>query len=351
MTTAESGFDIDGLLLLDKPAGLTSNQALQQVKRLMHARKAGHTGSLDPIATGLLPLCFGETTKIAEFFLGANKTYRAKFELCITTDSGDTDGRVLARNSVDVDETQINTEVAKFRGKIKQVPPMFSALKKDGKPLYKLARAGITVEREAREVTVHHLRAESWDPPFLELTMKCSRGFYVRSLAVDLGEALGCGARVAELRRTKVGALDLDNAISLSQLEAIVATTERHQFLLRTDQALGHLPAISLAENQAYYLRRGHAIKYDKPPPGDIVRVHSPGGFIGLAEMHDGKIFPKTLFGGISHQAVRTGEPKRKFDSARELNYIPKDQYVQKTGVKKVKTYVKKRPRKYKKPD
>ena len=221
------GVNVDGMLLLDKPDGMTSNQALQITKRLLNARKAGHTGSLDPIATGLLPLCFGETTRAAGLFLGADKTYRVRIRFGLDTDTGDREGKALRESPVAFTEQQLFDALQQFRGRIKQIPPMFSALKRDGRPLYKLARKGISVEREAREVTVYNLTVEKWRGDLLDLTLSCSRGFYLRALARDLGEALGCGAHVSELRRTAVGDFSVQDAVSVAQLEALAARPGR----------------------------------------------------------------------------------------------------------------------------
>ncbi len=293
------GVPVDGMLLLDKPVGLSSNQALQQAKRLLNARKAGHTGSLDPIATGLLPLCFGETTRISSMFLDADKTYRTTIRLGIATDTGDHEGRVEHQSPVDCNSQQLHAALDSFRGSFAQTPPMYSALKKDGQPLYKLAREGITVEREPRMVTVYSLSLEAWHDDLLELTLSCSRGFYVRALAADLGEILGCGAHVCELRRTAVGHLSLDQAVTLDRLESADAA-EREKFLLPTEQALAHLPEVHLPENLAFYLCRGRPVRAESVPQGGSVRVYSAGaGFLGLAEItEDGKVAPRRLFRG-----------------------------------------------------
>ncbi|MGR3914492.1 MAG: tRNA pseudouridine(55) synthase TruB [Gammaproteobacteria bacterium] len=294
------GAPVNGMLLLDKPAGLTSNAALQHVKRLLNARKGGHTGSLDPIATGLLPLCFGETTRIAGLFLGADKGYWVQIRFGISTDSGDRDGRVLREGGVAFSEAQLRAALEKFRGSFEQVPPMYSALKQGGTPLYKLARRGIEVERAARPVTVHKLEVEKWRGDLLELHLSCSRGFYVRTLAGDLGDALGCGAHVRELRRLAVGDFSVDNAVTPDQLEALESPRERRELLLPTERGLAHLPKINLAANVAQYLIRGRAVS---APPAEkgargLVRVYADGaGFLGLAELgEDGKLTPQRLF-------------------------------------------------------
>lgn len=210
-----------GVLLLDKPAGWSSNDALVKAKRLLNAMKAGHTGTLDPFATGLLPLCFGEATKFSQDLLEADKTYEAVVHLGIITSTGDTEGDVISTKAVDVTPGQIEATLAKFRGPISQIPPMHSALKRDGKPLYEYARAGITLERQARQVTIHDLMLLSYDAPYLRIRVACSKGTYIRVLGEDIGAELGCGAHLQQLRRTGVGELTLDNGITLDQFTAL----------------------------------------------------------------------------------------------------------------------------------
>ncbi len=294
-TTTKS---VSGLLLLDKPAGITSNKALQQTKRLLQAKKGGHTGSLDPIATGLLPLCFGETTKISSFFLGADKRYRTRMKLGETTDTGDGEGTVVNHSEIDTTLRQITLALMQFEGAIDQIPPMYSALKRNGQPLYKLARQGIEVEREPRRVTVHGIRLINYESPLLELEIHCSSGFYVRSLARDLGEALGCGAHVVGLRRTAVGDLSVENAITLGQLEAVATVEDRRDLLLPSDEGLQHLPDVELSMDAAYYLCRGQAVKANHCQDGGWVRLYSrDAGFLGLGEvLEDGRVTPKRLF-------------------------------------------------------
>ena len=298
-TKRERGVIVDGMLLLDKPDGLSSNQALQQAKRLLNARKAGHTGSLDPIATGLLPLCFGETTKISSFFLGADKDYWVKIRLGVATDTGDREGQTIREAAVDFSEPQLHLALDKFRGSFEQIPPMHSALKRNGQPLYKLARAGITVERAPRAVTVHALSLEKFSDDEIELTLSCSHGFYVRTLASELGDALGCGAHVRELRRTSVGDFSIENAHTLAQVEALADAAERRKFLLPTDRMLAHLPEVSLPDNIAFYLCRGQAVRVaGKAGERGLVRVYSDSaGFLGIGELSgDGKVTPRRLF-------------------------------------------------------
>lgn len=291
------GAPVDGMLLLDKPAGVTSNRALQQVKHLLNARKGGHTGSLDPIATGLLPLCFGETTRIAGLFLGADKSYWVRIQFGAATDSGDREGKVVREGEVNFNESQLHAALEKFRGRFEQVPPMHSAVKQGGKPLYKLARRGIEVERAAREVHVHALSVEKWEGALLELQLTCSRGFYVRTLAADLGDALGCGAHVRELRRLGVGEFRVDNAVTPAQLEALASPRERRALLLPTERAVAHLPELKIADNLAQYLCRGRSVRAPEDAARGLVRVYAGAGFLGMGEVgEDGKLNPRRPF-------------------------------------------------------
>jgi tRNA pseudouridine55 synthase len=241
---------VHGVLLLDKQVGVSSNDALIKAKWLLSALKAGHTGTLDPFATGLLPLCFGEATKFAQDLLDADKTYETVVHLGITTNTGDTEGEAIETKPVDVTREQIDVVLAQFRGDILQVPPMYSALKRDGKPLYEYARAGITLEREARPVTIHLLEFVDYQAPFLTLRVQCSKGTYIRALGEDIGAALGCGAHLNALRRIQVGDLFIDRAITIEQL---TATEEgaRSALLAPVDALLTSFPALYLSEELA----------------------------------------------------------------------------------------------------
>lgn len=236
---------LDGVLLLDKPAGLSSNDALIRTKRLLNAAKAGHTGTLDPFATGLLPLCFGEATKFTQDLLDADKTYDAVVHLGISTSTGDTEGEVVSSKPVDTSLADIAKVLERFQGDILQIPPMHSALKRDGKPLYEYARAGITLEREARPVTVHKIDILSFESPYLRLRVKCSKGTYVRVLGEDIGDALGCGAHLNALRRVQVGDLSLEHAISLDSL-ASMPEEQKLSCLLPVDAMLASFPPVLL---------------------------------------------------------------------------------------------------------
>ena len=229
---------VNGILLLDKPYGLSSNQALTRVKRLLRSKKGGHTGALDPIATGLLPLCFGMTTRIAGIFLNFDKTYEVTIRLGETTKTGDTEGEIVSRSPVNANIASIEQALDRFRGKIQQVPPMYSAIKKNGTPLYKLARKGQVVERESREVVIYKLEVHNFNENNLSLTVECSKGVYIRSLAMDLGESLGCGGHVRELRRVKVGHYSINDAIALRELEDMSSDEQRYSHLLQTDEEL-----------------------------------------------------------------------------------------------------------------
>jgi tRNA pseudouridine55 synthase len=254
---------VHGVLLLDKQVGVSSNDALIKAKWLLSALKAGHTGTLDPFATGLLPLCFGEATKFAQDLLDADKTYETVVHLGITTNTGDTEGEVLETKPVDVTREQIDAVLAQFRGDIMQVPPMYSALKRDGKPLYEYARAGITLEREARPVTIHLLEFVAYQAPFLTLRVQCSKGTYIRALGEDIGAALGCGAHLNALRRIQVGDLFVDSAITIEQL---IATEEgaRSALLAPVDALLTSFPALYLSEELARRFLHGQRLALGK---------------------------------------------------------------------------------------
>jgi len=295
----DRGRKVDGILLLDKPAGLTSNAALQQVKRAFGASKAGHTGSLDPIATGLLPVCFGEATKLSGFFLSADKRYRAGFQLGVATETGDCEGGVVRRSTVEVGDEVIERAMDRFRGEFEQIPSMYSAIKKDGKPLYELARQGIEVERQARPVTVYTLDWQRLAGDRLAVELHCSSGFYVRSLAHDLGEALGCGAHVDALTRVAVGDFKLEDAVSLDRVEALREAPARlDELLIPGDRGLQHLPGIILSTDAAYYLVRGQAVRAAKLPRSGLVRLYAEeAGFLGVGKvLGDGRVAPKRLF-------------------------------------------------------
>lgn len=285
---------VDGVLLLDKPPGMTSNDALQKARRLFSASKGGHTGTLDPLATGLLPLCFGEATKFSADLLDADKTYEAEVRLGVATDSGDAEGTVIATAAVDVSEDDVFRVLPQFTGVIRQVPPMHSALKRNGRPLYELARQGIAVERESRMITIHAIDCLSFGGDSLNLRVACSKGTYIRVLAADIGQALGCGAHLAGLRRIRVGDLDLDAAVTLAQLEAL-DETGRAACLRPVDALLRSLPVAILQGEAAERFRHGNPVDLPAGLSGKI-RVYVDGTLIGVGESAvDGRLWPKRL--------------------------------------------------------
>ncbi|OOG22208.1 tRNA pseudouridine(55) synthase TruB [Thioalkalivibrio denitrificans] len=292
--------DVHGIVLLDKPEGYTSNQALQRVKYLFRARKAGHTGSLDPLATGLLPLCFGEATKVSGFLLDADKHYRTRCRLGITTETGDAEGVVLRERPVPVlDAATIESALEAFRGPIRQVPPMYSALKHEGQRLYDLARRGEEVERAPRDVTIHELTCLSATEDSLELDVRCSKGTYIRTLVEDIGERLGCGAHVVELRRLGLSPFEAPAMVTLEQIEARAGEGDAALDALLTpiDAALVHWPAVTLDRDSAYYLGQGQAVFVPGAPTAGMVRIYGPGGvFLGMGEiLDDGRVAPRRL--------------------------------------------------------
>lgn len=292
--------NVHGVLLLDKPAGMTSNQALQAVKHLFRARKAGHTGSLDPLATGLLPICMGEATKLSGCLLDADKHYWTLARLGRRTTTGDAEGEVLEDRPVgEYNIETLEAALARFRGRIEQVPPMYSAIKHQGKRLYELAREGVEIERQPRQVTIHELRLLSHGPDSLELEMRCSKGTYVRTLVDDLGEVLGCGAHVAELRRLGVGPYGPERMVDLETLRARAAQGPEalDALLLPVDTAVSDWPRVSLDPDSAYYLQQGQAVQVPGAPTHGRVAIYGPGGrFLGVGEiLDDGRVGPKRL--------------------------------------------------------
>ena len=304
MARRRKGRPVDGILVLDKPAGLSSNQALQTAKRLFFAAKAGHTGSLDPLATGVLPLCFGEATKFSQYLLDADKAYDSTFVLGVATETGDAEGAVIeTRDASNVTLAALELELEAFRGEIEQVPSMFSAIKQDGKPLYKLAREGKEVERKARRVTISRLEVRAFRPgeqAELDVSIACSKGTYVRSIAEDLGRALNVGAHVGSLRRTAAGPFRLEDSVTLATLEALKANdqlAEMDRLLLPADTALSSLPLVELSESGGFYLRQGQPVRVPNAPCDGMVRVALDSGeFLGIGEiLDDGRVAPRRL--------------------------------------------------------
>ncbi len=288
--------NINGILLLDKPLGFSSNQALQRVKWLLQAAKAGHTGTLDPLATGLLPLCFGEATKFAHYLTDADKTYHATIKLGITTTTGDAEGEVLKQAPVQVSAAEFSQACLQFVGVINQTPPMYSALKHEGKALYEYAREGIEIERKIRTVTIHAIEVLSFAGDVAEIEVSCSKGTYIRTLAEDIGASLGCGAHLIGLRRTYTAGYDIAQAITLAEFEALSAD-ERLAKLAAPDTAVDDLPALVLDTDSAFYLMQGQAVWQSGKVPAGLLRLYDERHvFLGLGEQQsDGKIAPKRL--------------------------------------------------------
>ena len=294
---------LDGVLLLDKALGLSSNHALQAARRLYCAEKAGHTGTLDPLATGLLPLCFGEATKFSGELLNADKRYVASVQLGVTTDTADAEGAVLERRPVEATRAEVEAALAAFVGEIEQVPPMYSALKRDGKPLYQYARAGIEVERAARRIHIYELRLLDGGDDLANgrfvFEVRCSKGTYVRTLAADIGDRLGCGAHLAGLRRTGIGELDVNRAHPITMLEELPAEA-RDALLLPPDSLLTSLAEARLDIADAGRLRHGQAVRWSAEE-GARLRVYDPEHrFIGVCrQVADGWLQPQRLVAGV----------------------------------------------------
>ena len=285
---------VDGVLLLDKAQGMSSNDALQKARRLFSAAKGGHTGTLDPLATGLLPLCFGEATKFSADLLDADKTYEAELQLGVSTDSGDAEGVVTATAEVNVTPADIARVLPQFTGDILQVPPMHSALKRDGRPLYELARQGITIDREARPVTIHAIELLEFAGTCLRLSVSCSKGTYIRVLAQDIGAALGCGAHLTALRRTRVGDLVLDGAMTLAQIDSIEEGA-RVAYLRPVDALLQSLPRVDLSGEAEQRFSHGNPVDFPDGLSGKI-RVYAEDRLIGVGEPGPGqRLWPKRL--------------------------------------------------------
>lgn len=295
---------VHGVLLLDKPVGLSSNHALQRAKRLLRAEKAGHTGTLDPLASGLLPLCFGAATKFAQACLDADKRYRATLALGERTASADRETAVIERRPVVLNRQAIDTALQRFIGTIEQVPPMHSALKKDGKALYDYARAGVELEREPRRVTIHRIDVVSWQGAELVLDVACSKGTYIRTLADDIGQALGCGAHLAALRRTGAGGLDVRNAVTPDALEAM-PEAERDALLQPIDCLLADWPAVRLGADDAGRFLSGLRRRIDGADTA-AVRVYGrePDAFLGSAHITAGELIADRLLSPLEVQAT-----------------------------------------------
>jgi len=273
------GRAVDGIVVVDKPRGMSSNDAVQKAKRLFGARKVGHTGSLDPLATGVLPLCFGQATKFSQYLLASDKKYRARIKLGVSTDSGDADGKTLATRSAEgIGKADVEEALGHFRGEIKQAPPMFSAVKHKGEPLYKLARQGIEIERKARSVTIYSNELVGFEGDEFELETHCSKGTYVRAIAQELGEMLGCGAHVAALRRSQAGPYDEADLITFEELEKAREKGSLDPFLQPVWSAVRAWPEVVLNEDVAYYLRHGQPVIVPHSPTRGWVRLLDGSG-------------------------------------------------------------------------
>ncbi len=297
--------NINGVLLLDKPIGFSSNQALQKVKCLFQAAKAGHTGTLDPLATGLLPICLGEATKFAQYVTDADKTYIATVKFGATTTTGDAEGEVIATSNVNFTRQQLETACQSFIGEISQVPPMYSALKFEGKALYEYAREGVDIARQSRLVMISNITITQFDQEVAVITVKCSKGTYIRTLAEEIGNTLGSGAHLIGLRRIETAGYELADAMTIEQLEQKIKDTPieaLHSLLLPIDSAIAYLPAVTLNVDAAHYLMQGQAVWLSgKIPDGEIRLFDENSRFLGLGFLQeDGKIAPKRLMRDFS---------------------------------------------------
>ena len=294
------GRDVNGILLLDKPSGITSNDALQQVKRLFYAKKAGHTGSLDPLASGVLPICMGEATKVSAFLLDADKRYQVRCQLGVRTTTADAEGEVVETRPVGSwTAEQMETVFDRFRGSIEQIPPMYSALKHQGQRLYKLARQGIEVEREPRPVHIYELTLTGQGDDWIDIRVHCSKGTYIRTLAEDIGEKLGCGAHVSALRRSMVGPYGDGQLVTLDQLQHLKENDmpAMDDLLLPIESALSQWPDVDLSTDAAFYLQQGQPVLVPHAPTSGWVRLYEGNrSFLGMGEiLDDGRVAPRRL--------------------------------------------------------
>ena len=299
MRRRNKGRAVNGMLLLNKRTGVSSNHALQEVKRLFSAAKAGHTGSLDPLASGVLPICFGQATKFSQFLLNTTKHYAVDIRLGIVTSTGDAEGKIVSESSVPtLTEPALERILKKFTGTIQQVPPMHSALKKDGVRLYEMARKGIVVERKPRSVTIFDLCVRQYSHPILSLNVHCSKGTYIRTLAEDIGKAIGCGAFVASLQRTKVADFDISDCCDLDQLNR-VDSDQRSSYLLPLDRIVQTMPSVEFDNESVFYIRQGQAVLSSQAPATGWVRLYTQGHqFFGIGEvLPDQRVAPRRLIG------------------------------------------------------
>jgi tRNA pseudouridine55 synthase len=291
--------EIDGVFLLNKPLGLSSNQALKKIQWLFNAKKAGHTGTLDPMASGLLPICIGEATKFSNRLLEANKTYIATVQLGLTTTTGDQEGEVVSQKEVVLKPNQLQETLQKFTGDITQIPPMFSALKFEGKPLYEYARQGIEIERKPRPVTIYDIKLNKIEESIVMLEVICSKGTYIRTLAEDIGHALGCGAHLKGLERTQTGNFQLPDALTIEALEAM-SMASREKTLLPVDALLEGLASIKLTVTETETIKKGQAIDFNSENDNELRLYGASGQFLGVGQPDlQGRLFPKRLIANI----------------------------------------------------
>jgi tRNA pseudouridine55 synthase len=293
---------LDGVLLFDKPEGLSSNTALQKIRRLYGAEKAGHTGTLDPMATGLLPVCFGEATKFSSELLDADKSYEARLRLGQTTTTGDAEGEITSERVVDFTQSDLDRVLMQFRGEIDQLPPMHSALKHQGKPLYEYIRKGITIAREVRRVTIHELAFNRWSGNELDISVHCSKGTYVRTLSEDIGEALGCGAHLIALRRTRIAHFNLKDAFDLPTLTAM-NEAEREACVSPLSCLMPDMPRLELDAMQIRRLAQGQRLGLDTGLPDGKLALYGPHGFAGTGLQEGRRIAPERLLSGVARLA------------------------------------------------
>ena len=294
------GRKINGILLLNKPIGVSSNHALQRVKRLFDAAKAGHTGSLDPLATGMLPICFGEATKFSQYLLDSDKRYQVQGLLGVKTETADAEGAAISTAEVNVSKSQVLEVMENYRGAIEQIPSMYSAIKVDGQPLYKLAREGITIERKSRPITIHELELLSFETPYVEMDAYCSKGTYIRNLIEDIGDDLKCGAHVTRLHRSEVGPYQSESMYTFEQLEALLEESGMDaldDLLLPVYSSVDHWPEVILDTSLAFYVQQGQPIQVaDTPKAGGVRLMTDKGDFLGIGEINDdGMVAPKRL--------------------------------------------------------
>lgn len=291
--------EIDGVFLLNKPLGFSSNQALKKIQWLFNAKKAGHTGTLDPMASGLLPICIGEATKFSHRLLEANKTYIATIQLGVTTTTGDQEGEVVSQKDVVLKPNQLEETLQKFTGDITQIPPMFSALKFEGKPLYEYARQGIEIERKSRQVTIYDITLNKIEESIVILEVSCSKGTYIRTLAEDIGHALGCGAYLKGLERTQTGNFQLSDALTIEAIEAM-SMASREETLLPVDALLEGLSSIKLTLTETEAIKKGQAIDFNGKNDNELRLYGASGQFLGVGQPDlQGRLFPKRLIANI----------------------------------------------------